>query len=292
MTSESEEWPELRPIPLAAMLGSLEPLGNINAQLAKMIGEVFAPRIRTAIGIKLTKQLANAIGLNATMRQALEPLNDQLRERWRELFASFDTLAARLYPANLRDVRPSRSELEQVLLDEGIPLIWVPGPKVVRALLDAPDAATRRRIIGRRWKGIVNDCEAATTGVDHPDLQTARGFALDCVAALRAGHANPAQALAANLVDSLLRAHLNEADRKRVTLNKKGGARFDLSDYGIRVALTFAPVWYAHAAWCLAYAVLARQRRPRPNACHIGAEVLRHRTRAVGIRTGGQSASK
>ncbi|CAM5561389.1 putative protein OS=Streptomyces fumanus OX=67302 GN=GCM10018772_58440 PE=4 SV=1 [Streptomyces fumanus] len=102
--------------------------------------------------------------------------------------------------------------------------------------LDAPDAVERRRIIGRRWKGIVTHCNAVIDSVHHPDLQESRGFALDCVAALRDGHNNPAQALAANLLDSLMRAHFDDPARKKLTFNKKSKAKFDLNDYTIRVA--------------------------------------------------------
>jgi hypothetical protein len=82
-------------------------------------------------------------------------------------------------------------------------------------------------------------------------LQDARGFALDVVRALRDGHVNAAQALAANLLDSLMRKHFDNASRVKLTKNdfKKKGVKFNLEDYKIRVAFTFAPVWYAHAKY-------------------------------------------
>jgi len=209
--------------------------------------ETYMSTIR--IGETIGKQLAEAAGLNAMLRETMEPLHEHFREYWRGVFETLGSLRDAIYPPNLRDAAPSVKEFEQLLLEEGIPLMWVPGPKVVRALLDAPDAVGRRHIIGRRWKGIVNDCETVIVGVDHPDLRDARGFALDCVAALRDGHTNPAQALAANLLDSLMRSHFDEPDRKKLTSNKKDKAKFDLNDYEVRVALTFAPVWYAHAEY-------------------------------------------
>ncbi|MFD3933018.1 hypothetical protein [Streptomyces sp. NPDC058614] len=121
----------------------------------------------------------------------------------------------------------------------------------MRVLLDAPDAAARRRIIGRRWKGIVNDCEAVLEEVTHPDVQDARGFALDVAHALRASHTSAAQALAANLLDSLLQRHFDQTARVLLTKNdfKTTGVKFKFEDYKFKVACTFAPVWYAHAKY-------------------------------------------
>lgn len=201
------------------------------------------------IGEVIGKQLAEAVGVNAMFRETFAPLHEHFREYWAGVFEGLGSLTERIYPPNLHDATPTIDEFEQLLLEEGIPLMWVPGPKVVRALLDAPDAVGRRQIIGRRWKGIVNDCEAVIEDVDHPDLQESRSFAFDCVAALRDGHNNPAQALAANLLDSLMRANFDEAARAKFTSNRKKRAKFDLDDYQLRAALTFAPVWFAHAEY-------------------------------------------
>jgi len=215
----------------------------------RSMNDIAARIMETAnIGRPIVQQVIDAADIGAMLRERIDPLV-RLREYWRDAFSAFESLKERIYPPNLRGVRPSVKEFEQLLLEEGIPLMWVPGPKVVQALLDAPDVAARRQIIGRRWRGIVSDCESVITSVGHADLQEARGFASDCVAALRAGHNNPAQALAANLLDSLMRAHLSSSDRANLTSNKKGRAKFDLNDYGARVALTFAPVWYAHAEY-------------------------------------------
>lgn len=88
--------------------------------------------------------------------------------------------------------------------------MWVPGPEIVEAIFKAEDASERRRVVGRRWKGIITDCEAVLEGVTYAGLEDERDFALDCVPALREGHTNAAQALAANLLDSVLRRCLDK----------------------------------------------------------------------------------
>ncbi|EPH45316.1 hypothetical protein STRAU_1581 [Streptomyces aurantiacus JA 4570] len=195
--------------------------------------------------------MAALTGFNDTVRRALQPFTETYRPPWHDVLASVGDTIRRLYPENLREAAPGIDDLEKLLVEEGIPLMWVPGPETVRALLDAPDAAARRRTVGRRWKGITNDCETILEDVEHPALQDARSFALDVVEALRAGHINPAQALATNLLDSVLQRYFDKATRLALTNNdfKSKGIKFKLDDYKFKVACVFAPVWYAHAKY-------------------------------------------
>ncbi len=226
------------------------------------------------------RDLAQTPGINEAVRQATESLAwvgegaaAQLEQQWASRFASFSEqwvaqverqwegvfaslaplaeLAKSYYPPNVSEALPTLEELEKLLVDEGVPLMWVPGPPMVRALLDASDAPARRRIIGRRWQEATADCEAVLTQIDHPGLADARRFALDAVNALTAGHPSAAQALAANLLDSVLQKHFSKQARTKLTKNdfKKSGVRFNLDDYKFKAACTFAPVWYAHARY-------------------------------------------
>ncbi|MFD0372853.1 hypothetical protein [Streptomyces sp. NPDC127114] len=233
-------------------------LAGIISNAARVRAQWAVPRIAIPVPLgvgaaveTLRKQMADLTGFNDAIRQALEPYTAFQAERWQRLFSSMAEAVRSIYPENLRELAPGLDEMETLLVDEGIPLMWVPAPRTVQALLEAPDAATRRRLIGRRWKGITNDCEAVLEGVEHPALQDARGFALDVVDALRGGHTNAAQALAANLLDSLLRGHVTETLRVQLTRNdfKAKGIKFKLDDYKFKVACTFAPVWYAHAKY-------------------------------------------
>lgn len=209
----------------------------------------------SGIGAGLQKQIASMTSLNDMIRQAISPITASITAsflpEWHGLFASLADLSRRLYPENLREAAPGLDDLELLLIDEGIPLMWVPGASTVQALLDAPDAPTRRAIIGRRWKGIATDCEHILSGVTHSALQGARGFGQECVAALRDGHASAAQALASNLLDSVLQRHFDKPIRIKLTKNdfKAKGVKFELDDYKFKAACTFAPVWCAHAKY-------------------------------------------
>ncbi|MGW1928631.1 hypothetical protein [Streptomyces sp. NPDC001919] len=213
---------------------------------------VVVPGLNTAIEA-MHAQMADLTGFNDAITQALAPLTAGAFQtaHWHRVFASMAQAARGAYPENLRELTPELAEMETLFVDEGIPLMWVPGPGTVQALLEAPDAAARRRLIGQRWRGIANDCEGVLDKVKHPDLQDARSFALDVVNALRDGHTSAAQALAANLLDSVLQRHLSEAKRIELTKNdfKNKGVKFKLDAYKFKMACTFAPVWYAHARY-------------------------------------------
>ncbi|MGW0793047.1 hypothetical protein ACWD04_33890 [Streptomyces sp. NPDC002911] len=201
---------------------------------------------------QLQKQLQGMYAFHSSLRTLIESVNRSYAPQWERIFESIRDFQSRIFPENWEGVsRPGIDGFESLLIDEGIALMWVPGPKVIQALLDASTAAERRRIISRRWKGIVTECETVLSDVTHPALQDSKKFGIDCVRALQEGHTAPAQALAGNLLDSVLRSNFDDAARLEVTRNnfKKNGVRFNLDDYKIRAAFTFAPVWCAHAKY-------------------------------------------
>lgn len=215
------------------------------------------PQLKTpTLGIDIAalnigKGLADVVRMHqiATVGPIVNILEQQ-RTQWDSLFESLRKLAERVFPPNWKGVkRPDLSVIETILVDEGIPLAWVPSSSILQALLDAPDAKERRKIIGRRWRRIVSDCEAVLDEVSHPSLQCHHPFAADIASALRDGHSSAAQALAANLLDSMLRRNFDPTDLKDVTSNKKNGNRFDLDAYQARAAFTLAPIWQSYAQY-------------------------------------------
>ncbi|MFD9925847.1 hypothetical protein ACFWZK_06700 [[Kitasatospora] papulosa] len=234
-------------LPIGRML---QESAAIRLNLVKNFPTMVSPMVAQVT--HLQKQLQGMYAFNSSLRTLIESVNRSYASQWEHIFESIRDFQSRIFPANWEGVsRPGINEFESLLIDEGIALMWVPGPKVVQVLLDASTAAERRRIIGRRWKGIVADCETVLSDVTHPKLQDSKKFGLDCVRAIQDGHTSPAQALAGNLLDSVLRSNFDDATRIKLTRNnfKKNGVRFNLDDHKIRAAFTFAPVWCAHAKY-------------------------------------------
>ena len=187
------------------------------------------------------RPIANLGLLHTSIKETLLPIAQQ-SESWQELFESFRKLRDRILPENWQSIRtPTIHELEVILIDEGIPLMWIPGPQIVEAILEAENTSARRRVIRQRWKQILMDCEAVLSGITYPDLKEECSFALDCIRAIRGGYVNPAQALAASLLDTVL-CHLEIDMRRQFKKNefRQKGIRFNLDDYTFLSALTFA----------------------------------------------------
>lgn len=225
-------------------------LQSINSVLMKNIAASIAP-INTAAWFPQLKLFdASAFGIDKVLSGFAFNFLDQHRRQWDSLFESMRGLAERVFPPNWQGLdQPDLTVIEAILLDDGIPLAWIPSQPILRAVFDAPDAAARRLVIRNRWKGLTSDCEACITDVSHAEVRCHLPFAMDIVRALRDGHTSAAQALAANLLDSILRRNFNKDDFKAVTTNRRGGSRFDLDTYRIRVAFTLAPVWRAYAEY-------------------------------------------
>jgi hypothetical protein len=82
---------------------------------------------------------------------SMEPVLRAQREQIAKVMAGVATVLQRVFPENWHGVTGLEFEgLEGILLDEGIPLVGVPRRTTVQAILDAPDAAARRAVVGRR----------------------------------------------------------------------------------------------------------------------------------------------
>ncbi|MET9461604.1 hypothetical protein ABZY05_42355 [Streptomyces canus] len=91
-------------------------------------------------------------------------------------------------------------------MEGGIPLVWTPSVDVIRALLDAPDAVTRRAVLEQHSGTIVEHCCSVLADVERDDLKPEIGFLNDCLDSIDSGKYPAAQALASTVLDTVLRA--------------------------------------------------------------------------------------
>jgi hypothetical protein len=137
----------------------------------------------------------------------------------------------------------SINQLETLLLDEGLALGWVPPADILNALLTASSKQERRRILGARWKRVVAACRESIESASEADFAQYRGFALNVIKMLEDGHPEGAQALAANLLDTMLRETLDGPSRKEVTDQRN---RLSIDDLPMRAAMVFGGIWGSH----------------------------------------------
>lgn len=117
-------------------------------------------------------------------------------------------------PSNWRRVGIEPDDLEdevRAILEEGIPLAWVPSARVIELLLAAPDASSRRRIISNNHKGILTGCEQLVARLPQKRALIYGDMVRKAINALRDGHVEAAQSLATNVLDTLITQHSRDA---------------------------------------------------------------------------------
>ena len=96
------------------------------------------------------------------------------------------------------------SLLEGLLLDEGLALRWVVEPELRVQIFSAQSKFARLHILSDHQESIVDHCCELLEDIDQPDLAEWRDFAVKVASALRGGYTAAAQALAVNLIDTML----------------------------------------------------------------------------------------
>lgn len=90
------------------------------------------------------------------------------------------------------------------LAAEGITVYAVPRAAIARRLLTARTSQARRRVLGDAFAAILDDCDLQLSRCAIAELGPYIRTTARAIAAARAGHVEAAQALGANVVDSLL----------------------------------------------------------------------------------------
>lgn len=173
---------------------------------------------------------------------------DELTKSWVKTFAPVpsglsDAILTAILPANLRSIALRLEELE-VLASEGITVYTVPSAPIVRRLLDAPNEAARRDVLGRSLDRIVTDCDEVLDQCVATSTREAVAFTRAAIGAARDGHTAPAQALWANTLDSLLREAFPPDARKRFTDHLEATSERDQAS--ARTYLAMLPIAHGH----------------------------------------------
>ncbi len=142
---------------------------------------------------------------------------------------------------------PLPSKLEEILIDDGLALAWVPPNRILKRILSAPDRAARRKVVGGSWEAIVDACSDELAGIRTTDLRNHTRYALEAAEAIKAGHVSAGQALATNVLDTLLLQRVDDFTRARVTIHKRG--RLDMSAYELREAVVWGGIFGAHTGY-------------------------------------------
>ena len=180
--------------------------------------------------------------IDSSSTRIFEQIYDAQRKQFERIFESVNKFLEKSLPPNWRGVQ-GLTQLETILLNEGLALAWVPPSEVLEALIGASSKQERRRILGRRWKRVVAACRESLESASIADYASYRRFAINVVEMLEGGHSAGAQALAANLLDTMLRETLDAPSRQLVTDQRN---RLSIDDLPMRAAMVFGGIWGSH----------------------------------------------
>ena len=241
---------------LDSIARALAPNRDFSFDLAKSL-EVNLPKFKLnlpPLALDYTRLFGPALNLenlrlgnhvDAPSVEVFADLYESQRKQFDSIFQQVDRALDVVLPPNWRGVR-GLDQIDTLALDEGLALAWVPPPDVLRALMAAPSKQARRRILGRRWKRIVRACNEAIESTSEDGVIEYRRFATKVIDMLVDGHSEGAQALAANLLDTMLRETLDESSRRQVTNQRE---RLSIDDLPMRAAMVFAGIWGSHTAF-------------------------------------------
>lgn len=164
------------------------------------------------------------------------------RDQFESIFEQVSRALDLVVPPNWLGVR-GLDQIETLALDEGLALAWVPPSDILNALIAAPSKQARRRILGRRWKRVVAACREAIETASSDEVVQYRGFARNVIDMLVDRHPEGAQALAANLLDTMLRETLDNSSVRQVTDQRE---RLSMDDLPLRAAMVFGGIWGSH----------------------------------------------
>ena len=174
-----------------------------------------------ATGVKLNSGFSDAVqaalgpivsGVHASLGGLAVPL---IPFQFQALFGSlpdFDLRRTAL-PAN---IAASEVILDVKLLrqwmDEGLPIAHVPRAETLNLVAEASTAASRRVIYGRRWRGILQDCEDLLDDAQAAETAPMVEQARKAIAGVRAGHSDLAQAFAGSALDTAVKKAFSPID--------------------------------------------------------------------------------
>lgn len=142
---------------------------------------------------------------------------------------------------------PDWDEVLELVIDEGLPLAWVPRTDTLDTVFQADSKAARRRVFGSRWRSISQDCLTALDQIDDDSPWASdRNFARLSAEGLLDGHHQLSQAMSISLFDSILRKRYAEKELSRL-VNQNN--RPELTEVGIKLALVLGGVWAIHGKY-------------------------------------------
>jgi hypothetical protein len=151
---------------------------------------------------------------------------------------------------------PDTETLETLLLDEGLPLAWVPPNKVLSDLLACDTRDDRLAVISAAAEGIVVRAAAKLSALESVETREWRPFAAEAAASMKSGQWHSGQALAANLLETLVLRFVRTTVPSAVKQSARPGLSASevpgidqIDDGNVRALLVVLGLWGAYSSY-------------------------------------------
>ena len=169
-------------------------------------------------------------------------------------------------------------QVQAIIQDDGLPLVWVPRVEIVTSLLAASDRTARVEVLLAHEQQITADCRTVLASISHETLSGQLPLAVKALEALEAGHHEAAQALAAAVTETAVTHALGDYQKARQR------AAFDpdkVTLRQLRVQAALAPIGPFYTAWYPSWGTPAPDALSRHVTIHQADQ--RHYTRGNAI---------
>jgi hypothetical protein len=159
-----------------------EVLNVATENIRRAVAASFMPAVKVELPAPFLEGLSKAV---APLQPVLERLDAMMPENWQSQHLPYSGMVW--------------------LMQEGVPLAWVPPADVIRQLLAAGDALSRAEVLNDCRTEILSSCSKVLVGVTDARFTGQRILLEDCVRMIEHGSFSGAQALAANVWDTFVR---------------------------------------------------------------------------------------
>lgn len=157
----------------------------IDGQALKALSGIDVPALKLDYSSLFPAFEGIQVSVLAHLLPSIRLIQDLQRDQFASIIKSARAAVAATLPPNWRgeDVSIPKN-LETLLLDEGLPLAWVPPQEVIVKLFAAVTPAERRKILGARWKAVTRACLEELQKVSHAELIEHAEFAIEAAETL------------------------------------------------------------------------------------------------------------
>lgn len=187
------------------------PLLQAHAMVVSQTAGIAAPMQQSidALNRSVLPQLSTMTALASRLSALVAPVMDTFIASLAQVdWAALAESVADLVPRNWS----SEVEYEDAMViinDEGIPLIWVPRAEVVVLIVSSKDSEARRAVLTEEAASIISDVRTCLDEAEEISaLAEHVSLVREAASAFEAGFVNAAQALATDVLDSLVMAYI------------------------------------------------------------------------------------